>query len=58
MRKNPNADISAVLEKIRTQITADVKGEVPVRMELVDEIKHDRGKIRYILSDVALSKVK
>ena len=58
VRKNPNADISAVLEKIRTQITADVKGEVPVRMELVDEIKHDRGKIRYILSDVALSKVK
>jgi hypothetical protein len=29
-----------------------VRGEVPVRLEVVDEIRHDRGKQHFIVSKV------
>jgi len=47
---DPNAD--AVMRLVVERLTATVRGEVPVRLEVVDAIAHDRGKQRFILSAV------
>lgn len=43
------SEIDDVVQQLRTI----VRDTVPVRLEIVDEIPHDGGKIRYIRSDVA-----
>lgn len=42
------------MEAVASELRSIVRDEVPVTLELVDEIPHDGGKIRYIKSDVAL----
>lgn len=46
---NANSIINRTLEKLR----ARTNGVVPVTLELVDNIPHDRGKTRFVISDVA-----
>jgi phenylacetate-CoA ligase len=47
---NTLAAVKQILEK-------NVKNKIPVTIEIVDNIEDDRGKIRYIISDIALSKI-
>jgi phenylacetate-CoA ligase len=46
---DPNAEevMRRVVENVRTK----VRGEVPVRLEVVPQLRHDRGKQRFIVSD-------
>jgi phenylacetate-CoA ligase len=45
---DPNAD--EIMRRVRDRLAEKVRGEVPVRLEVVDEIRHDRGKQRFIVS--------
>jgi phenylacetate-CoA ligase len=47
---DPDAD--DIMRRVVERLTAKVRGEVSVRLELVDAIPHDRGKQRFILSAV------
>ncbi len=40
------------VEEAHARIRANVRDKVPVRLEIVDSIPHQGGKIRYIVSDV------
>jgi len=46
---DPDAD--AIMRRAADALRAAVRGEVPVRLELVDAIRHDRGKQRIVVSD-------
>jgi phenylacetate-CoA ligase len=48
---DPNAD--AIMRQVAERLRTLVRGEVPVRLEVVDAIPHDRGKQRFIISAVA-----
>ena len=43
-----------VLEIIKKTLSEKVREEIPVVIECVDELNDDRGKNRYILSEIAL----
>ncbi|PJJ72446.1 phenylacetate-CoA ligase [Diaminobutyricimonas aerilata] len=43
------------LDEALERLRGLVDGEAPVRLELVDEIRHDRGKVRVVLSDLPVS---
>jgi phenylacetate-CoA ligase len=45
----PEAD--AIMRRGADALRAAVRGEVPVRLEVVDAIRHDRGKQRIVVSD-------
>ena len=45
---DPNAD--AIMRQVAERLSAMVRGEVPVRLQVVDTIQHDRGKARTIVS--------
>jgi phenylacetate-CoA ligase len=47
---DPNAD--AIMRLVVERLTARVRGEVPVRLQLAEAIPHDRGKQRFIFSAV------
>ena len=47
---DPNAE--AIMRRVVERLTETVRGEVPVRLEVVDAIPHDRGKQRFIVSEV------
>ncbi len=46
----------AALKCIQSQLNKDTRGEMPVNIELTDYIKSNKGKIQYIISEVALKK--
>jgi phenylacetate-CoA ligase len=46
---DPNAE--AIMRHVIEDVRAKVRGEVPVRLEVVDQLRHDRGKQRFIVSD-------
>jgi phenylacetate-CoA ligase len=46
---DPNAD--AIMRRVVEQVRTTVRGEVPVRLEVVEQLRHDRGKQRFIVSD-------
>jgi phenylacetate-CoA ligase len=48
---DPNAD--AIMRDVAERLRATVQHEVPVRLEVVDAIRHDRGKQRIIVSEVS-----
>jgi phenylacetate-CoA ligase len=48
---DPNAD--GIMRLVADRLRATVRGEVPVRLEVVDVIHHDRGKQHFIVSAVA-----
>ena len=50
---NDLSDSRSQIDGVVQQLRDIVGGSVPVRLELVTEIPHDAGKIRYIKSDVA-----
>jgi phenylacetate-CoA ligase len=45
---DPNAD--AIMQHVVARLRNMVRGEVPVRLEIVDAIQHDRGKPRTVVS--------
>lgn len=47
---DPDAD--AIMRRVADGLREKVRGEVPVRLEVVDEIRHDRGKQHFIVSRV------
>jgi phenylacetate-CoA ligase len=47
----PDAD--AVMQRVADGLRTTVRGEVPVRLEVVDVIPHDRGKSRFIVREDA-----
>lgn len=47
----PEAD--ATIQRVLTDLRAKVRGEVPVRLDIVDAIPHDRGKTRYVTREAA-----
>jgi phenylacetate-CoA ligase len=46
---DPNAE--EIMRRVVESVRANVRGEVPVRLEVVDALRHDRGKQRFIVSD-------
>lgn len=46
---DPRAD--GIMEHVRADVASMAKGKVPVLLEIVDQIPHDGGKIRYIVSE-------
>ncbi len=46
---------AALLESIRKTLELKAQGEIPVRVEIVETLGDDGGKIRYILSEIALA---
>jgi phenylacetate-CoA ligase len=46
---DPKAD--EIMRRVLESVRAKVRGEVPVRLEVVDRLRHDRGKQRFIVSD-------
>jgi phenylacetate-CoA ligase len=53
--RGSGADAVAVITRAADELAALVGRVVPVTVELVEEIRHDRGKVRVVLSDVPLS---
>jgi phenylacetate-CoA ligase len=47
----PDAD--AMMQRVLKLLRTRVRGEVPVRLEVVDSIPHDRGKTRYVVREAA-----
>ena len=51
--KQPRANnIDIVIEKIKCRLENDVRHQILISMEEVDYIKDDKGKIRYIISEL------
>lgn len=44
------------LDYVKNRLSTDTKNEIPINISIVKHIEDDRGKIRYILSEIALSK--
>ncbi|MFC0681069.1 phenylacetate--CoA ligase family protein [Lysobacter korlensis] len=51
------ADADAVIERAAAELRSIVEGSVPVLVQLVDSIPHDRGKARVVISDVPATEV-
>jgi phenylacetate-CoA ligase len=51
---DPNAD--GIMRRVAERLATMARGEVPVRLEVVDAIQHDRGKPRTIVSAVDASR--
>jgi phenylacetate-CoA ligase len=52
-----NEETLNILETVKQILEKNVKNKLPVTIEIVDNIEDDRGKIRYIISEIALSKI-
>jgi phenylacetate-CoA ligase len=48
-------DAAAIMRRVADGLRERVRNEVPVRLEVVDEIRHDRGKQHFIVSKVGRS---
>jgi hypothetical protein len=46
---DPRAD--EIMRRVVEDVRAKVRAEVPVRLEVVEQLHHDRGKQRFIVSD-------
>jgi phenylacetate-CoA ligase len=46
---DPDAD--AIMQRVAERLREAVRGEVPVRLEVIDAIEHDRGKQRIVVSE-------
>lgn len=46
------------LSKIKSTLEEKTHGEIPVTISIVNHINDDNGKIRYIISEIALNKLK
>lgn len=55
--KNNNKDTKHILMDVQKKLEETIRFQIPVKIEIVNKIKDDNGKIRYILSDIALEKV-
>lgn len=55
VKKNVSG-VEDVLNKIKTRLISDVRNEVDVNIEVVDNIKDEKGKIRYIINELDLKK--
>ena len=51
--RGSDANADRIMRKVVEEVRATARYEVPVRLELVDEIRHDRGKQRIIVSEVS-----
>jgi phenylacetate-CoA ligase len=50
--RGPDPDADAIMRLVAGRLRETVRGEVPVRLEVVDAIRHDRGKQHFIVSAV------
>lgn len=50
--RGPDPDADAAINRVAALLTDKVRGQVPVRIELVARIEHERGKTRFIVSDL------
>ena len=48
----PDPRAQQAVDRVLDVLRRKVRGQVPVRAEVVDVIPHDRGKTRYVVSDV------
>lgn len=55
-RRGQETAVAPILDAIQSQLLENVQHKLPVEIKLVDEIKADRGKIRYIISEITLQK--
>ncbi len=53
----PTEKTLEVLSAIKETLEEKVQHEIPISIDIVDRIHDDRGKIRYIISEIALSKL-
>ena len=53
---NINNDIANDLKRIQDILIRNTNNEIPINLNIVDNIKDDNGKIRYIISEIALKK--
>jgi phenylacetate-CoA ligase len=51
--RGDSADADAIMQRVADRLRTTVRGEVPVRLEVVDDIPHDRGKSRFIVRESA-----
>ena len=54
LKRPVTSGYEVVLREVKELLCASVKDEIPVSVEEVPEIHDDKGKIRYIISEVAL----
>jgi len=54
---NKNNETLKAIGNVKKTIENNVQNKIPVTIEIVDHISDDRGKIRYIISEIALSKM-
>lgn len=47
-------NINSILETVLLQMKQSVNNEIPMEIIKVDRITHDRGKVRYVISDITL----
>jgi phenylacetate-CoA ligase len=52
-----NDETLKILSAVKQTIEYNVKNKVPVTIEITDKINDDKGKIRYIISEIALYKL-
>lgn len=53
-----NVETKKALDTIKRTLEAKVNNEIPVSISIVNHINDDKGKIRYIISEIALDKIK
>lgn len=53
---NNNNDIANDLKRIKDILIRNTNNEIPIKINIVENIKDDKGKIRYILSEIAIKK--
>src|SRR3954451_1836595 len=46
-------DAEAAMQRVLDKLRERARGEVPVRLDVVDEIPHDRGKTRFVVREAA-----
>lgn len=52
--KSKQKEAVDVLQKVKNTLQSKVNNEIDISIKQVDEIQHDRGKNRYIISDITL----
>lgn len=53
-----NIETQEALSKIKSTLENKTHGEIPVTISIVNHINDDNGKIRYIISEIALDNIK
>ncbi|WP_147382445.1 phenylacetate--CoA ligase family protein [Parabacteroides sp. AF17-28] len=55
VNKMNKTEVEHVIQMIKKELSLKTKNEIPISFECMDKIENDRGKNRYIISEVALA---